>query len=147
MKVEISFKDDKTASEFPKLDLRIRGIVADAAYFLGSRGFPCLVTCLWRDPKEQEAIRAKAKELGAPEPVRSPHEFWRAADLSIHGISDSVISDLVAYLNEKYPYDPSTSSGQAGRYKTALRHDVGFGDHLHLQVSWQVPKDFQWVAA
>ncbi len=140
MKVEISFRDDKIASEFPKLDLRVRGIVADAAWFLGSRGYPCVITCLWRTPQKQAAVRARAKELGAVEPVRSPHEFGRAADLSIHGIPDSVISDLVAYLNGKYPYD------DAGRFKTALRHDVGFGDHVHLQVSWQVPKDFRWVA-
>ena len=140
MKVEIDLQDARTASDFPKVDLRLRGIVADAAWFLGSRGYPCVVTCLWRTPQKQAAVRARAKELRAVEPVRSPHEFGRAADLSIHDIPNDVVFDLVTYLNGEYPYDDE------GRFKTALRHDVGFGDHVHLQVSWQVPKDFRWVA-
>ncbi|MEW6775926.1 MAG: hypothetical protein AB1405_06515 [Bdellovibrionota bacterium] len=140
MKFEILFKDKKTAEELPKVDLRIKGILADAAFFLGTRGYPCLVTCLWRSSERQAEIRKKAEKEGKKEPVKSPHEFWRAADLSIQGIPDAVISELVSYLNEKYPYDES------GRYKTALRHDVGFGDHVHIQVSWQVPANFRWVA-
>ncbi len=140
MKLEILFKDKKTAEEFPKVDLRIKGILADTAFFLGTRGYPCLVTCLWRAPERQVEIRKKAEKLGQKEPVKSPHEFWRAADLSIKGIPHEIVSELISYLNEKYPYD------EGSRYKTALRHDVGFGDHVHIQVPWQVPQGFRWVA-
>ncbi|MCB0221349.1 MAG: hypothetical protein KDH09_16755, partial [Chrysiogenetes bacterium] len=136
MKIELLCKDERIVSELPKVDPRVRAILLDAACFLAARGFALLVTCLLRTREEQRTIFERAVQLGLKEPERSPHEFGRAADIRTHGIPEKVIAELVTYINHKYPYDPSTGSGQAHR-KCAIRHNVGGGDHLHIQVGWR----------
>ncbi len=136
MKVEILFKEERLLKELPKVDPRVRAILLDAAQFLLARGYALIVTCLLRTRQEQECIFALAQKLGRKEPERSPHEFGRAADIRTQEIPDEVIVELVEYLNRKYPYDALTGSAQATR-KCAIRHDVGSGDHVHVQVGWR----------
>ncbi len=130
MKVEILFKEERLAEELPRVDPRVRAILLDAAQFLLARGYALVVTCLLRTRKEQERIFALAQKLGRKEPERSPHEFGRAADIRTQEIPDEVIVELVDYLNRKYPYDNPNM-------KCAIRHDVGSGDHVHVQVGWR----------
>ncbi|MCB0221675.1 MAG: hypothetical protein KDH09_18405 [Chrysiogenetes bacterium] len=130
MKIELLCKDERIVSELPKVDPRVRAILLDAACFLAARGFSLLVTCLLRTRDEQRAIFERAVQLGLKEPERSPHEFGRAADIRTMGIPDEVIAELVAYINLKYPYDTP-------KIQCAIRHNVGGGDHLHIQVGWR----------
>ena len=130
MKIELLCKDERIVSELPKVDPRVRAILLDAACFLAARGFSLLVTCLLRTRDEQRAIFERAVQLGLKEPERSPHEFGRAADIRTMGIPDEVIAELVAYINLKYPYDTP-------KIQCAIRHNVGGGDHLLIQVGWR----------
>lgn len=135
MKVEILCKSERIYSELLKVDPRIRAILLDAAWFLGERGYSLVVTCLLRTREEQQEIFSRAMELGRKEPERSPHEFGRAADIRTQGIPGEVIAELVAYLNRKYPYDTP-------KMKCAIRHDVGGGDHVHVQVGWRTASEW-----
>ncbi|MEW6777857.1 MAG: hypothetical protein AB1405_16280 [Bdellovibrionota bacterium] len=135
MKVEILCKSQRILSELPKVDPRVRAILLDAAWFLAGRGYSLVVTCLLRTRKEQQEILARAMELSRKEPERSPHEFGRAADIRTDGIPGNVIDELVEYLNRKYPYDNPN-------LKCAIRHDVGGGDHVHVQVGWRTASEW-----
>lgn len=130
MKVEILCKDERVLSELPRVDPRVRAILLDAACFLAARGYEFVVTCLLRTREEQRVIFERALRLGRKEPGRSPHEFGRAADIRTHGIPNDTIAQLVDYLNRKYPYDTP-------KIQCAIRHDVGGGDHIHIQVGWR----------
>lgn len=135
MKVEILCKSERIYSELPKVDPRVRAVLLDAAWFLGERGCVLVVTCLLRTREEQRKIFDRAMQLGRKEPERSPHEFGRAADIRTQGISDEVIAGLVEYLNRKYPYDTP-------KMKCAIRHDVGGGDHVHVQMGWRTASEW-----
>lgn len=117
------------AAELEQCDSRLLAVLLAAAGFLCQRGKTMRVTCLIRTPARQAEIHARAMELGHKEPVRSPHEDGRAADISIRGLGEKNIAELVAYINRRFPYQGNS------RYKTALRHDVGQGDHIHFQVA------------
>ncbi len=129
MPIIINFKSAGLAADLPRIDSRIKALIFEAAAYLARGNLSLTITCLLRDRAVQEAIYRKATALGAKEPVRSPHEDGRAVDLSIRGLSDEVIAGLVEHLNETFPYQGNP------RLRTAIRHDVGQGDHIHIQVA------------
>lgn len=129
MPIIINFKSPGLGGDLPRIDSRIKALIFEAAAYLSRRNLSLTITCLLRDRAVQEAIYKNAQKIGAKEPARSPHEDGRAVDISIRGLSDEVISGLVGHLNETFPYEGNS------RFKTAIRHDVGQGDHIHIQVA------------
>lgn len=134
--MSIRFKYPYLEGELQRADFRLKAIVLETALFLGARGFDLTLTCLLRDRAAQEAIYQKALSIGAREPAVSPHEDGRAFDMSIKGIPDEAVGGLVDHLNRTFPYEGNP------RFKTALRHDVGQGDHVHVQVA---PAGASWA--
>lgn len=129
MPITIMFGTEKLDADLPRVDSRIKALVFEAAACLARQGKPLVITCLLRDRATQEAIYQKAMSIGAKEPIRSPHEDGRAVDISTRGLSDDVIAGLVDHLNRTFPYEGNP------RFRTAIRHDVGQGDHIHIQVA------------
>jgi hypothetical protein len=54
----------------------------------------------------------------------SVHQFWRGIDIRIAGVEHA--KNIVSALNSRWAY------GREGM-KTALIHDIGLGNHMHLQ--------------
>lgn len=129
MPITINFKTVALDTDLAKIDSRIKALIFEAAAYLARRNMSLTITCLLRDRAVQDAIYKKAVTIGAKEPARSPHEDGRAVDISIRGLSEEVISGLVGHLNGTFPYEGNP------RFKTAIRHDVGQGDHIHIQVA------------
>jgi len=129
MPITIAFRSSVTTADLPRIDSRIKALIFEAAAYLARQNCPLTITCLLRDRAVQESIYRKAVSIGAKEPVRSPHEDGRAVDISIRGLSDEIVSGLVDHLNTAFPYEGNP------KFKTALRHDVGQGDHVHIQVA------------
>ncbi len=125
----ISFSKPEMAGELERCDARLLAVILAAAMWVRAGGKILQITCLLRSRARQEEIYRTAVELGRKEPPKSPHEDGRAADFSIRGLTEAEIAGLVDYLNTRFPYQGSS------KYRTALRHDVGQGDHIHVQVS------------
>lgn len=58
--------------------------------------------------------------------IKSVHQYWRGVDISLNGIKPEGARSTVNAINLSYPYGK-------GKIQTALIHDIGMGNHLHLQ--------------
>lgn len=127
----ISFKTPDLAEQIEKCDPRISVILLSVALYLQKAKPPrtLMVTSVLRTAQEQERIYAKATSLGKQEPATSPHQFGRAVDISVLGWPADLIPAVVDHINTRFPYH-----GLA-RYRSALAHDVGLGNHIHIQVA------------
>ena len=56
------------------------------------------------------------------------HRYGRAFDTRIPKAKDSLIEELMQYVNWRYPYDLARP-----QRPTVFRHNTGRGDHLHWQ--------------
>lgn len=59
--------------------------------------------------------------------IKSVHQYWRGIDISLHTVAAEKVLPTIAGINASFPYGK-------GEIKTALVHDIGMGNHLHLQV-------------
>lgn len=100
-------------------------IVDTCAYCKAEFNKDIVITMLYRTQEEQDEIykdNAKYKE----KKFKSPHQFNHAVDLRSSTFTKEEIDNLVNYLNKVY--------NSTNYYKfTAMCHDVGHGDHFHIQ--------------
>ncbi len=83
------------------------------------------ITGLFRTQKEQDSIYKNDPKY-KKKPFKSPHQFFHAVDLRTSTFTPLEITKITDYLNDKY--------NPTNYYKfTALRHDIGLGDHWHIQ--------------
>lgn len=66
--------------------------------------------------------------------VSDEHRTARAFDMSIHGWTDASIANFI-YQFEKQFMCVAAIGKISGQPKLIFRHDVGHGDHLHVQVA------------
>ena len=71
------------------------------------------------------------KRLGR---VSSSHRQKRAIDISVKGISDKQVSELLDFINYKPEYREYHYLSNGGAYRLAYRHDSNNGDHIHLAI-------------
>lgn len=88
------------------------------------------LTMIYRTQEEQDDIYRGKSNSGGREydkkPWKSPHQFAHALDLRSKTFTDEEIKELTEYINNKYNGD--------NYYKTtAIYHNVGLGDHYHIQ--------------
>jgi hypothetical protein len=126
----IEFKYPELISEFiMQIDSRLRFILFSAAgfayYNFGKR---ITLTELMRTQIEQDEIYANNLDYQKTK-WQSVHQFGRGADLSIQYYTADELNQIVNYLNSQLQYNDEN------RFKIALVHDVGYGNHLHIQVS------------
>lgn len=84
-----------------------------------------VITMIYRSDEEQEAIYKDDPKYKVRK-FKSPHQFWHSVDLRSRTFEATEIEKLVSYINGKY--------NDTNTYKwTARNHDIGLGDHFHLQ--------------
>lgn len=111
--LRIRFKEDTDYEHFQELNPKLRGIVLDLASFCNYHfNKDIMVTSLFR-----------------LEDKRSVHAYGRGADIRSLDFTAEEIVKIKRYLNTTYIYDP-----QRPKKVTCLYHNVGLGNHLHLQV-------------
>lgn len=84
-----------------------------------------VMTSLWRSWEEELAI-----EKATGKPTSKIHFYWRAADFSIFGITESAVKVLTARMNHRWIYDAAAPD----RKVVAFSERHGTGPHMHLQV-------------
>lgn len=57
------------------------------------------------------------------------HSLGRAIDISLETIPSTIAKIAVDWLNNKYIY-----SVLRNEHESAIIHDIGYGNHIHLQV-------------
>lgn len=131
----IKFKNDSERLRLEFDDLRgknkpLQELLWDlAAYTTDTFNKTITITMIGRTQKEQDNIYAGKERNGVPykdRPWKSPHQFAHAVDLRSRDFTDDEIRQIEDYLNAKYNQDNYYSF-------TAKDHNVGLGDHFHLQ--------------
>lgn len=89
-----------------------------------------IITMILRTQEEQDAIyKGKTSSDGRKydeTPWKSPHQFGNSIDIRSHVFTKKEIYDIENYLNSKYD--------NTNYHKwTAKNHNVGLGDHFHIQ--------------
>lgn len=115
----VAFKDFKLFLFLARGKLHHRMIEVfhfTADYFLFIFHHTPVVTSLFREPVEGESGVHGTVPL-------------RAVDLSVSGLTEAQVSQFEADCNKAWIYDP-----ERPEMRVCIRHDVGRGDHFHLQV-------------
>lgn len=91
-------------------------------------GTDLVITMIYRTQEEQDDIYIGKTRNGIPyitKPWKSPHQYYHAVDIRSRELTKEEIKSAVDALNAEYNSD--------NYYKfTALCHDVGLGDHFHI---------------
>jgi len=125
----INHKTDRINDEFLHLDehnVPLEELVWDVASYCKKQfNKDITITMIWRHQTEQDDIYKDNEQYQIQE-FKSPHQFWQAVDLRSSIFTEEEIDDIVKYLNDKY--------NESNYYKwTAKNHNVGRGDHFHIQ--------------
>ena len=83
------------------------------------------VTEVHRSHSEQRAL---CKRLGI-RPYLTVHTYWRGVDLSVKHLTAPQVATVEAMVNERFSYGRGK--------KVAIHHNVGAGDHIHIQAPAQ----------
>ncbi len=122
------FKTVRIANEWESdnLDKRLRVIVIFLDWYcLKFLKRDIQLTCIHRTQKEQNAIYGGNPKY-QKKPWKSVHQFQRGIDIGVNAFTTEVKQILCNMLNKRFSYK--------GNYKTCVWHDVGLGDHFHIQV-------------
>lgn len=128
------------------IDKRLQSILYFiAGYLMVVHGVELVITQLHRTNEEQDDIYrshsdAEVQAAYRANPWVSVHQVNRGADVRVRWPKklwsykylnreeqDEIAADLDSQLDERFEYD-------FGRKQTSVRHDVGRGDHIHIQV-------------
>ncbi|MCP4988371.1 MAG: hypothetical protein GY928_20665 [Colwellia sp.] len=119
----MQFKNVGLKQQFKQIDSRLRVMLSFLDLFTTKKyNDEIVITELIRTQQQQELI------YGVGTKKKSVHLYGRGADVRVSNFKDSQITEILDLLN-KIPYGK-------GSYKTAIRHDVDFGDHIHVQVKY-----------
>jgi hypothetical protein len=111
------------------LDSRLRIITyALSGFVYDAFGKTLTITGIYRTQDEQNAIY-KDNEDYQKDPWLSFHQFWRGIYFRSIYFTDPELTEIEQFLNNNFLYD------KIGAHKTALIHNIGVGNHLHVQVS------------
>ena len=88
-------------------------------------GKDVVITMIYRTDDEQDMIYRDNPKYQKKK-FKSPHQFYHALDLRSRTFTQEEIDELVQYLNDTY--------NDSNYYRfTAMCHNVGHGDHFHVQ--------------
>ena len=122
------FASDRVELEWHgELNVRLRTVLLYLDWFLKTQHHVDMVlTGLLRTREEQLALYP-----GKVNPPTSVHEVGRGADVRTRDWPVGLAKLVETHLNKVFRYSVNT------HHETALWHDVGAGEHLHVQVSAQ----------
>ena len=130
----ITFKDDRQKAEWADISGKLKQLIEMLALYMWLKyGRQIMITELKRTQDEQDDIYGKKadKETKAKykkKPWKSVHQFDRGADIRTYDWERNEVKDALFILNT-IVYDKARS-----RKKTAIHHDLGTGEHIHIQV-------------
>lgn len=125
----IEFKTDRIKQEFEQLkteNSKLRALLVHLNEVVNARFEKNLtLTHIFRTQEQQDSFY-KDSEKYKKRKFKSPHQFWHGADIRSRTFTSEEIAWIEDYLNGKY--------NTKNYYKwTAKCHNVGLGDHFHLQ--------------
>lgn len=127
----IKVKDDSERLKKELEDLKtanpeLRDLLFDLADWIKEQfDKETVITMIGRTAEEQ-AYLYRNDEKFKKKPFKSPHQLMHAADLRSRTFTVGQIEQIVTWINDNY--------NKNNYYKwTAKNHDVGAGDHLHIQ--------------
>lgn len=129
----MKFKNDLIKQDWSKIDERLRTLICFGdLYSMTNWSKELIVTDLIRPRVRQIALYKKLpeyKNLPVEKIPHSVHEYGRGADLRTKHLEYWQKFKLVEIFN-LIPYGK-------GHYQTAIFHDIGSGEHIHLQVKYK----------
>ena len=123
----MTFNNDQTALGYNKLTNNMIEVLSAVRWYVKAKyNLDIKVTDTYRTQEEQDKIYA-SNERYKVKKWQSVHQGGRGADISVKGMTNEMINDIVDTMNRiKY----------SDKHKTALSHNVGWGNHIHLQVPY-----------
>lgn len=124
----MKFKTKREEDEFlsKAVDQRLKDLVNMIDLYMRVRyGKRTTITGVMRTQEEQDFIY-RANPAYQVKPWMSVHQIGRGVDIRCNDMTEAEITDVVEVLN-RIPYRTPGKS-------TAIRHNVGAGDHIHIQV-------------
>ncbi len=126
----IEFKSDRVLQEWdsPYLSQKLKNIIlilATYSWYIFEKKI--IITSIFRTQEEQDKYYS-TNENYKKKPWKSVHQLWRGVDLRSYIYTDVEIQSLLKITNT-IPYDLNRPNK-----KTAIYHNVGVGDHLHIQI-------------
>lgn len=123
--VIIRFKTERQEKEFNIIDIRLRIILYALAAFTKIKfNYVITITSLIRTQEEQDSIYKDYPEYKVT-PWKSVHQERRGGDIRNNDMSEVIKKEVDSFLNI-FVY--------TGKCKSRISHDVGRGDHFHVQV-------------
>lgn len=127
----IDFKTERCRREFKDLEKNNKNLfdlITDLSFFTKKLfNKPIVITMIGRTQAEQDDIYKNDSKYKQKK-FKSPHQFEHAVDIRSRSFDKLEISKIEDYLNDKY--------NSSNYYKwTARNHNVGLGDHFHIQFS------------
>lgn len=119
----IKFKSEKEKAEFDKVKANLKFILLDMASYFNSFGYDFIITDLLSEVQEDKKLKR----------ISSSHREGRAADVRVKGIPEDFLKTFEEKFEKIYRNEAAISL-KTGEPNLILRHNIGSGDHLHIQI-------------
>lgn len=119
----IKFKTEKEKNEFDKIKDNLKFILLDMASYFNGNGYDFVITDLLSEIQEDKKLKR----------ISASHREGRAADVRVRGIPEEFLKTFEEKFENIYRNEAAISL-KTGQPNLILRHNIGAGDHLHIQV-------------
>lgn len=117
------FKTDRARDRAQYLHETAAALMYHMAEWCLIRGLPFVVTDTVSTPEEDQALKRTS----------DTHRTARAFDVSLKGWVDVALGHFCAHFEKEWGAMGAVNS--AGQSRLIVRHNEGYGDHLHVQLS------------
>jgi len=121
----IKFKTEKEKNEFDSTRVKenLKFIVLDMASYFNSNGYDFVITDVLSEVQEDKKLKR----------ISSSHREGRAVDVRVHGLPEEFLKTFEEKFERIYRNEAAVSKN-TGEPNLIVRHNVGSGDHLHIQI-------------
>jgi hypothetical protein len=121
----IKFKTEKEKKEFDSTRVKenLKFIVLDMASYFNSNGYDFVITDVLSEVQEDKKLKR----------ISSSHREGRAVDVRVHGLPEEFLKTFEEKFERIYRNEAAVSKN-TGEPNLIVRHNVGSGDHLHIQI-------------
>lgn len=119
----IKFKTDKEKVEFDKLKPTLKFILLDMASYFNANGHDFVITDVLSEVQEDKKLKR----------ISASHREGRAADVRVRGIPEDFLKTFEEKFERIYMNEAAISL-KTKEPNLIVRHNIGSGDHLHIQV-------------
>jgi hypothetical protein len=121
----IKFKTEKEKNEFESSRVKenLKFIVLDMASYFNSNGYDFVITDVLSEVQEDKKLKR----------ISSSHREGRAVDVRVHGLPGEFLKTFEEKFERIYRNEAAVSKN-TGEPNLIVRHNVGSGDHLHIQI-------------